>query len=323
MRERFKEIQNLRAFGILAVVTIHSVAGFASVHKLTSVTATAMAIDSLSTFAVPLFIFISGIVLTINLRPVKYHLLRRCGKMVIVYAIFSVVYAVFFHKPIVYSILHFNAAPHLSFFNILIGLYILFPLLYLVAGRLHWGIMLPAMLAIQLGYLYIPAYRWILPTIYFLSHIFYFVGGIYVGLNYSAILKRMECLDARPIAIVAVVFWIVLYIAWLNRFFHIDVPNYETIIMPMLFTTMIILLYKMAISTKADWLQNLGNNAFGIYLVHLIPLTLIRDALLNHGMTFQSPIIYVILFILTISISYLASWIWGLKGAGFRSGSPA
>lgn len=59
----FDEINILRAFAILAVISIHVSANFTKMDTINGLAALYMSIDVLSHFAVPLFIVISGFVL--------------------------------------------------------------------------------------------------------------------------------------------------------------------------------------------------------------------------------------------------------------------
>ena len=59
----FDEINILRAFAILAVISIHVSAYFTHMGTINGLAALYMSIDVLSHFAVPLFIAISGFVL--------------------------------------------------------------------------------------------------------------------------------------------------------------------------------------------------------------------------------------------------------------------
>lgn len=151
------EVQNLRAIAILAVILIHVTAKFTAVGSLTYVTGIALVLDSAAQFAVPLFICISGFVLTIKCYPLSTFYFRRGLTILPAYLLFSVIYATWLHKPILKSILTANASYHLPFFAIIFGLYLLYPLIM----RLYFGeITLLISLLIQVYIWQVPYADW-------------------------------------------------------------------------------------------------------------------------------------------------------------------
>jgi|GEM_PF-1136520 len=91
----FDEIEKLRGFGILAVICIHVTANYIQVRKVDLLNISVMTLRMLSDFAIPLFIFISGLVLSIRYYPdlpIKRFLTKRLRVVLVPYLVFSLFY---------------------------------------------------------------------------------------------------------------------------------------------------------------------------------------------------------------------------------------
>jgi len=158
----------------------------------------------LGRFAVPLFIFISGFVLTMRYRKslsVKSFLQKRFLRILIPYIIFSCV-GIFLYtiwgEPITFdslwrSFAYFNVISYYYFIAIILELYLLFPILlrvysYVNKKRLDWLFLL-SIAAIQVGYYFFDVFylnqvivmgswNWVLQQRVFVNWIFFFVLGI-------------------------------------------------------------------------------------------------------------------------------------------------
>ena len=94
-----EEINFLRGFGVLAVITIHTTGYFTEIKRsYNTLVLLNLWTDIFSQFAVPLFILISGFVLARNYRNdfslTKFYK-KRIRSIIPQYLIFSVLYTVF------------------------------------------------------------------------------------------------------------------------------------------------------------------------------------------------------------------------------------
>lgn len=164
----------------------------------------------LGRFAVPLFIFISGFILTVNYRKslsVKSFLQKRFLRILIPYIIFSCA-GIFLYtiwgEPITFdslwrSFAYFNVIGYYYFIAIILELYLLFPILlrvysYVNKKRLEWLFVL-SIATIQVGYYFFDVFylnqvivmgswNWVLQQRVFVNWIFFFVLGIAFAWNY-------------------------------------------------------------------------------------------------------------------------------------------
>ena len=142
----FDEINILRAFAILAVISIHVSANFTKMDTINGLAALYMSIDVLSHFAVPLFIVISGFVLYNKYSDdidIRRFYKKRLKSVLPQYLIFSTFYlaatyigSIVLARPVNLDILHIiyryltgGCFYHLWFFVLIIQLYLLYPAL--------------------------------------------------------------------------------------------------------------------------------------------------------------------------------------------------
>ena len=141
----FDEINFLRAFAILAVISIHVAAFFTHMSGITFQTSVYMAIYAFSHFAVPLFICISGFVLYnkyYDAIDIKTFLKKRLGTVLPPFLIFSTFYlgvtligSIILTKSVTLDISHIlyryyptdGCLYHLWFFVLIIQFYLIYP----------------------------------------------------------------------------------------------------------------------------------------------------------------------------------------------------
>ncbi|TDF96611.1 acyltransferase [Paenibacillus piri] len=150
-RAKIEEIQYLRGFAFLAVVLQHAIGHYAYLPEAGLQDGVLLGILLIaSKFAVPLFIFITGLVLFYNYRdPVSYgsFLRKRCKDIVLPYAVWTVVYGLLFGgdhgtawawiKQFVLDLFTGKASYHLWYVVMVIQLYIVFPWLQPLLLRIH------------------------------------------------------------------------------------------------------------------------------------------------------------------------------------------
>jgi len=234
------------------------------------------------------------------------------------YLLFSVFYAMYFHKPILNSILDGNAAYHLHFFIIIFGLYIICPLIM----RLYFGkITLIASLLMQLYFWNLPYVSYIktMPVWFYswIGYIFYFVVGIYICKNYAKIQKILENMPMIYIVVPTIILWVVRILYWLKNYYKIDyqigmlqIVWINKLITIALFVGIFTTAYKLVQHEKSQILKKIGDYSFGIYLVHVLILDKTVQMLLRYNIDQTEPLFYIFSFMSTIIISYVIIDIW-------------
>jgi len=216
----FDEINILRAFAILAVISIHVSTYFTRMGTINFLAATYMSVDIFSHFAVPLFICISGFVLynkysgTIALK--KFYE-KRLVSVLPQYLIFSTFYqgmiyigSIVLAKPVNLDIPHIiylyatgGCFYHLWFFVLIIQIYLLYPAVLWIYGycdsRGRSFELLFAVFLVGVIYELCP-----IPDVYilgvatpilgvatkFIGYLFYFMLGMIVRSKYDELLLK-------------------------------------------------------------------------------------------------------------------------------------
>jgi surface polysaccharide O-acyltransferase-like enzyme len=304
----------MRAIAIIAVVLIHTTMAFTKA-ELGPVTFLALALDSAVHFAVPMFICISGFVITLKEYPIFAFYYRRALRIIPAYVGISILYALLFHRPIIYSILHFNAAYHLGFFRYLVFLYLLYPLIIKIfRGKIG----LLAALFIQLAYYEIPTDVFPIQKIEafsFMQMLFYFVLGIYACQNYKKVQDIILSLNGRWLVLAFFAFWPLVILSWLHNYYKLQYPSVElySLAFVLFYFIEFILIYRYSINEKSLILNKIGDYSFGIYLIHVLILQETRTLLINFGLGPTDIIFYITIFVITLSASCFAVWCWDLS----------
>ncbi len=305
----------MRAFAILAVITIHTMASFTCCER-TMVTSLALAIDSAAHFAVPLFIFISGFVLTLKTYPIKIFYYRRFFRIIPVYIGISIIYSIYYQKPIIDSIMNFNAVDILGFFKYIIALYLFYPL---IIRFCHGWSALPIAFFIQVLFQSIALRMDLLNMIKQISDpltsmLFYFVLGIYVSQNYETIKESVGSSPWIWLIPTFFTYWSLVIMSWLNRFYMVQVPSigFGSSMFIFFYIIEFTFIFKWSINNKKPTLDKIADYSFGIYLIHMIILEEAKKLLIQAGIGPDLMIFYLIIFTITILMSYAVVWCWHL-----------
>lgn len=224
-QNRSQEVEFLRAFAILAVISIHTFVYFTEVQGVNLLVITTLLVGVFSEFAVPLFIFISGFVLYLNYNSKFSQYMfykKRVDSILLPYIVFSTLYT---FSNIAFSaingklkipstgdvIFHFltaSSSVHLWFIALIFQFYIFYPYLTKLYEKFlpnYELFFIGATLVIQQLWLitkaiasdyfisstFFNSYAHLntaintLLTRVFLSYIFYFILGVYVSKNYD------------------------------------------------------------------------------------------------------------------------------------------
>lgn len=212
--EKINEINILRAFAALAVITIHTTAYFTKISELNFLKLSMAYLDFLSGFAVPTFFFISAMVLyknynNLNEKKILFYK-KRFLKIIPVYVLFSFFYMIlieimsylkkreynFDFIKIIFNLFTGGAYYHLWFFCSLFQFYLLYPFFLKLYQKFKIKFLIFSLI-VQ----FLFSFKGIIFEIYkinfnlipiFIDEFFYFVLGFYFLENKEKILNKIN-----------------------------------------------------------------------------------------------------------------------------------
>ena len=333
--KRFEEIVYLRGLGILFVVMIHVSAFLVKVKEFNMLAFTLVLVNSFSQPALALFVFISGFVLKKNYDrgySLWSYYKKRIMSVIPPYVLFSIVYTLYYQRAFNLRLLLQNLliwdeyAYHMWFIPMLFMLYLFYPLVVDLYNKFkqrnHVSKLLAGFLIIHLvlnTYFYTQSQTTFYPGILaFEFFLLYFVFGIYAGDNYHAIKEHLMEIKTSLLLLVSCTFTFVYSIPTIialkagYTFYQIPTyyrlgniflePIYYIIVFALFLNVSNILLEKKSLLVKA--VKNTGQLSYGIYLVHVLMLSLAEKKLLLSGLEYNSWIVYPLLYIATILSAY-------------------
>ncbi len=346
MKDKIVELDYLRGFAILGVIMIHTTGWFTTVGSLTYVTGAMLFVDTLSGYAVPLFLFISGFVLFHNYSS-KFKLLEFYKKRVLSiippYIIFSILYMAYEYtiggvtnfslKSIVSNLIFAKSSYHFWYIIIIIQFYVLYPViakLYVYCKQKNKVDSLLALsLIIQVCWNYFFQHGFPLLDqnnlfvsivskmgFVFLSHIFYFMIGIYIADNIPLIQNFLSKIRTKLLIVICIFLAISVSSIYIDIYYHHATGLRSSIyylINPILFCFAFVLFYKISsvLMIKKNIISlvicNLGRYSFGIYLVHLIFVNLIIILLKDMNIQADNILYYILLFPFATIFSFIAT----------------
>lgn len=326
------QIDKLRAWAIIGVVTIHVTSYFMFISEFSYLPIVMAGADIYAHFAVPLFVLISGLVLGIKYSgdfSVKEFYKKRIHRIMIPYLIWSAVYiSISDYKGvsnILFKLLSGSGYYHLWYFFLIFQLYFLFPFIRkFLKNKSIFIILILLVFQIAFNQLQYQEYGSKYATVFFerffLSHLFYFCLGIWIADN----IKKVEVFLSKfsPSAQIAmlIICIIISYkysYRWLDNSNDSDVFNLsrllENIILPFIFIITFINLTYISYKIKSDKISNLLNvlskYSFGIYLSHVLFLKFIVQILNKVSITQDNIVFYFITFIGTMALSVIFCYI--------------
>ena len=331
----FDEVDILRGFGILAVILIH-VCGDIHESNLNAIVITNMFIAVFSgAFAVPLFIFVSGFSLSNKYSgsfSYSSFLKKRLKFIIPPYIIFSIFYLISSNEHTTfYMVLTQNYNGFLWFIPLIIQFYLLYPLIIRAYDYFNntskLKLLFGLALALQMLWDIITFGQPIGASILFISHLSYFLLGIYTARNYELVkltINNIKTSGIYELITLSLVFTTMLTYIWLIRFDYIDSYfklNALYFILPLcLFLTLFIFILVLCIraslyltevnNLSAHVFRSFGRRSFGIYLVHIYFSSILLGKILeNFGLSVSNWSYYFLLFTMTALLSYLVVYL--------------
>ncbi|MDB5055274.1 MAG: acyltransferase 3 [Bacilli bacterium] len=326
------EFEIFRAFAILAVVMIHATSG--GVVGLALKSKSHFLFQLLNTtayFAVPSFIFMSGVVLFYSyydkwrFKDILSFYVKRLKFIVIPYIVVSFLYYIFYqrlltgtisiHPRYFLSLLPWaDAGYHLYFIIIIVQFYLLFPLMMFFVKKFpqvkRHIILIGTVLF--LSFYFVNKYYYAFPhrSSLFINYLIFFCLGAAIGMNYKEAIAKIQRYQFAVISIflfsgIGLLTYNVLQdfnIKWSNYFYDFCFNVYGA------FASLFLLWLSYRIQHKfskiSRQLIRLGGYSFGIYLIH--------PALLSTYLHYVNPTGGVELFILNFVVSFLIAFIGAL-----------
>jgi probable poly-beta-1,6-N-acetyl-D-glucosamine export protein len=359
-------IQYFRAIAIIEVIVLHVTRyGAATVPDPQWIVITLIAFTS---FAVPHFIFISGVVLYNKYKKgfsLSTFYKKRFSSVLPPYLVWSTfyfaslyaiptIYAYLFHHPTGHGSNQTIASlswylqelavgfGHLWFVVVILQLYLLYPLLVKIYNRharqnspiyvllllllvqIGYGLLLTKgdlnpLIAASVGNLISVAFpiQLIISYSAFLFYAFYFVLGFFVAEHYEAIKQLIAKISLTSISLAVLVSTIYYAVVCYHIGVLLTPPSSFYIWLYLLtgpFYCLTLIIFYLKLSTSwgeprgflLRYLERIGEDSFGIYLVHYFFVGQFAGALELLGLSANNLLFYPVLFLLTLISSYLS-----------------
>lgn len=325
----YPEMNYLRGFAILAVIITHVSAHFTDLSEVNALSTTCMVLDSLSSYAVPAFLFISGFVLINKYRKpldINKYYIKRFKSIVPQYIIFSIIYTMYNEQPIViffHNLLTGGSFYHMWFFVLIIELYIFYPLIldiynYSKSKNMNTSLLITTAIMGIIYNMYFTSYQ-LVPQLF--GWVFYFILGFVVRDNYE--LTKLENFFKKYALVVCVVIAIGTLFSVVSIEFTYF-PSYKSIFeteyaklgflsatINLVYNTVLFMLFlnisaMLSSQKKYPIIDKIGSFSFAIYLIHPLVLEqLIKIWFIQFHSNTDNWLFYPYAYITTIIISII------------------
>lgn len=352
-KEKLLALDFVRAFAILAVVTIHVTAD-ATVQLQSGSTAWQgyVALNKLSNFAVPVFLFLSGLVLFYRYdgdwgaKQAAVFYGRRLRQILIPYLLWSFFYYVYNQgfnglaairvdlSDFASKLLWAETSYHLYYIVIIVQFYILFPLLMTLVNRsrIMRLALAPLGIAVQAG-----AYwygQWVgpiphKPSLCITYFALFCIGGA-IGLHYKAFASWLKR-HVWWIIVLALALggsYAAMFISQLSGQMSFKGIYYELVFnLYPVFAVMAMIWIGQWLAGRRGWftriLRSIGAASFGIYLMHPAVLTFWKIVLERQtGDMLRFHVNILLAFAATLLIPWAAAYVYGLLIKPLRGRGP-
>ncbi|GAB2691329.1 acyltransferase [Paenibacillus thermoaerophilus] len=350
--KKLQEIDLVRGIAILAVVFIHASAGaVGGLPEGTPWHSFFFTANQLMLFAVPVFLFISGLVLAYRYKGrwdgremLKFYR-KRLTQIMIPFLVWSAVfYAYFYIVPRLvqpsqipghwWSLLPWGQSSyHLYYLSIIIQFYLLFPILMELLKRFPKlnAALVPIGAAAQIAF-YLANEHWgpfeHKPTIVF-NYMFVLLTGCWIGWNY----ERWRSLH-RKLGAPVVLFAVAAGGAFLVRVWTTGKVNWPALTYDTTFhlyglaAALLFLWLGAAVQSRRDrkplrLLALIGQASFGIYLVHPLVLSMWDTYTKSAGLHAMNKAVLLGGFVVTVAVSLALSLGYSRAAIEWRGTRPA
>jgi peptidoglycan/LPS O-acetylase OafA/YrhL len=307
-RAKLYEIDIVRAIAIISVLLIHGTSQGTVLPVGSKTQAIYYVINILSSFAVHVFILVSGLVLfykyfdnwNIN-QDTKIFYLKRLRQTVFPYILWSFIYYLFIQLSsthhLSFDVVKFikmlkwgDAYYHLYFLILIVQLYLVFPLVISLAKRYvffrKW-ILLFGVLAQSVFYIYA---HWFHPILHkaslFPNYAAVFSLGAFIGIYYDrfVVWNNKHIRWIFPLGVLSGLFLSSMYLLSQFRIYSFENTFYETGLVIYSMSMGVILIWvgrllvtQVPLGALTKGLLAIGKASFGVYLMHPIFLSLWRN----------------------------------------------
>jgi surface polysaccharide O-acyltransferase-like enzyme len=318
MPKKIHEIEYLRAVAILAVVGVHVTGNFGKISHPGLLMDANRFLQVFLRLAVPLFLLISGAVLSLRYRSgfsVADFYRKRLNVLLLPYAAYSVLYMVIYGalkgRPspadIARKLLTGTASEHLWFFVLIFQLYLLYPVLIALAlksRRLFFFGALAAQVAVN-ALLPIESVPDLLnQPLTCVRFGFYFAAGIVIGLDYDRFRNAVRGAHA----------WAAGAGALALTFLNFQKPELACFTEPFLFCGSSLVFFRLvegvdAAGRTGRFLHALARHSFGIYLIHILFMG-IAVRVMKPWLVQDDWLFYPVLFAASLGPSWVSMRVW-------------
>jgi len=327
-----EELDYMRGFAIIAIVLIHMM-GFAElIDHPNLITPVADYLTHLGDCGVPIFLMISGFVLGLHHFDVldrRRFYTRRLKTVLFPYLFFALIYAVFNwfflgERSIVQQVVTFalfNGTRALWFVAVIIQLYLLFPYLVkaykrlgevdkeylfllvpLVIYLLWYGILRDAFINALGGYLGFSYYNADLTArLLCVPYLLFFAVGIHISRHRSEYEQAMKQTVQWQVVALALFLALVLQLLGLGFLWAVVLLPFVALTGSALYRLSLWLKARDGESAKV--MRTIGLYSYGIYLVHMLAMSVVTKPLYMIGLGVGDAVFYVLLLPGTIAVS--------------------
>jgi peptidoglycan/LPS O-acetylase OafA/YrhL len=327
------EFEIFRAFAIIAVVLIHaSSRGVTALDPASKIHTIFNFLNKISLFAVPSFIFMSGVVLFYTyysrwqVKDIVPFYAKRLKFIVIPYLVVSLLYYLF-NQRLYYGGINFQlksflnmlpwaeAGYHLYFIIIIVQFYLLFPVLLFLVKKYPLVKRYFTLIGVGLFLLFytVNTFYYSFPhrTSLCFTYFIYFFLGASIGMNYKAALaavirnRVLISLSAFLTGTGLALLYIRMDFGRIGSLYLFDFCFYAYGAFASLFLLWLSYVIDQKSSKLSSIMQNIGAHSFGIYLIHPAFLGLYIMKVHIPG----GPLIFFLNFIVSFIVAFGGAYI--------------
>lgn len=350
-KEYLHEINYLRGLAIIGIIAIHSLnEGYGNNELIALMN---MNLEQVSTYSIPAFLFISGLVLTYNYSNKEFHytdfIRKRLSVILVPYIIWSCIYLlyrIFLEQDsislimAVKKIMVGSAYFHLYYIILIMQFYLLFPLILNLVQKTkphHRELLITTflfnMVVISLYYFQFDILDERIIRKIFIFWVFYFILGSVMGSKldqYRHLLSNISMKYLGSLLLIALLYLLYSYytdglfmeqtnIFWLRP----QVLIYSSICVIVLFKLISELDKKYLSGWPSRSLNEVGKYSFGIYLSHMLIIELLLRVHLGPINTSSHFLYEYIIFLMGVLLSvFIVKFISRLPMGHLLVGSP-